>query len=129
MKTKYRIIIALIIITVLSIAIIKANAQDKRFTAFGYTELADKDTHTNAFDYGFNLGAGIEYQMTLMYFKAEVFWFPGLNNIDYFDYKGTLGFNKHFGFNDTFRAYTGFKIGLIQRDWQCNHPMYGGELG
>lgn len=97
-----------------------ANAQDKRFTAFIYTDgvATIKD--------GFNIGAGVDYQMTQMYFKSQVFVFPDLRGKKYIDFGGSVGFNQHFG-RDTWRTYQGFKVALIYRD--DIHPSPGFEIG
>jgi len=96
---------------------ILTNAQDKRFTLSIQTELADRNTHNESFDYGFNLGSTIEYQMTTFYFDAGVYVFPGLNDIDYFHFQATLlGLNWHNKF-DTNRVYIGIiRPGFIIRD-------------
>lgn len=96
-------------------------AQDKRFTVFAYT-----DPNATLKD-GFNIGAGIDYQMTIVYFKAQAFVFPDLRGKKYLEFTGTpIGFNQHL-FNDSFRVYEGFKLGLIKRDY--THPMIGFESG
>lgn len=118
-----------LLIIPLMLIMLMGTAQDKGFFLFGYSELADKNTHTDAFDYGFNLGFGIEYQMTVTYFKAETYWFPDLNGIDYIDYKGTVGLNHHFGYDDKHRVYSGFKAGVIHRNWKGGHMLIGLELG
>lgn len=122
---KYLIIIVMFI---LAFTYDECHAQDKRFTVFTRTELADKNTHNSTFDYGFNVGVGINYQMTTMYFEAEVYIFPDLNGIDYTHVKGTvLGFNHHSRFED-WRFYLGaLNLGLISR--QGPHPMIGQEIG
>jgi hypothetical protein len=85
------------------------------------------NTEPYAYDDGFNIGASIEYQMELMYFKAQAFAFPGLNGKGYFDWEGTLlGFNLRNRF-DTDRIYAGFKVGLIYREGP--HPKAGLEVG
>lgn len=104
-------------------------AQDKRFTFFGRTELADKYTHNDKFDYGFNLGAGVEYQMTILYFNAETYWFPGLNDLDYLHFQGTiLGLNHH-TFDDKWRFAIGLlRPGFILRDGGP-HALFGADAG
>lgn len=105
-------------------------SQDKRFTLSAYTEALDINTHNDSYDYGFNLGVQIEYQMTIMYFDAEVFWVPDLNNLPYFHFQGTvLGFNHHFGGldNDQFRIGLGvIKPGMVRRT--RTHAMIGSDL-
>lgn len=110
-----------------------ANAQDRetdRFTISLRTEPGlDKNTHNTAFNYGVNLGAAIEYQIgnnVPVYIKAQCFAVPELNNINYFDYEGVVGFNYR-NFWDNLRAYGGVKLGLINRQGQ--HPKWGQELG
>lgn len=98
-----------------------AKAQDKRFTVFAFT-----DPNATVKD-GFNMGLGIDYQMTILYFKAQVFVFPDLRGKKYIEVTGTpLGFNQHFGM-DFWRTYQGMKLGLIYRDGP--HPTIGAEAG
>jgi hypothetical protein len=122
----------LIILTIIAIVLTSYNAcygQDKRFTFSGRTELADKNTHNDVFDYGFNIGAQIEYQMTILYFNAEAFYFPGLNNLDYLHFQGTvLGLNHH-SRNEQWRYYIGIlKPGFILRDGGP-HALFGHDIG
>lgn len=104
------------------------HAQDKRFTFSLRTELADKNTHNEAFNYGFNIGSQIEYQMTVNYFNVEVYAFPGLNDIDYYHLQGTiLGFNYH-TWDENWRFYVGLlKPGFIYREGP--HAIFGQDLG
>lgn len=102
--------------------ITRCNAQDKRFTVFGYT-----DPGATVKD-GFNIGVGIEYQMTVNYFKAQTFVFPNLRGKTYTEITGTpLGFNLHFLKNQA-RVYTGLKLGAIIRDGGP-HATAGIEAG
>ena len=105
------------------------NAQDKRFTLSARTELADKNTHTEVFDYGFNIGVEIEYQMNLLFFNAEVYYFPDLNGIDYTHFQGTvLGINYHSRF-DEWRVYASFiRPGFIIREGGP-HALFGQDIG
>ncbi|WP_156133225.1 hypothetical protein [Lacinutrix sp. Hel_I_90] len=112
-------------IVLLTIAILLSSyyaiAQDKRFTIAMY---ADPVATTKN---GFNIGASIDYQMQLMYFKAQVFTFPNLNGTNYTEFTGTpLGFNYHSKFDDL-RIYSGLKLGVIYRDGP--NPTYGVEAG
>jgi len=104
-------------------------SQDKRFTLSVGTELADKNTHNDKFDYGFNIATQIEYQMTLLYFNAEVYWFPALNDIDYLHFQGTvLGFNYHTNM-DRWRLHLGvLRPGFILRDGGP-HALFGHDFG
>lgn len=96
------------------------SAQDKRFTTLVYSEpYAYKD--------GFNIGLGVEYQMTTMYFKAQSFGFPNLNGIDYMDFYGSFGLNQHIGLKEKVRLYQGFKLGFILRN--NVYPTVGAEIG
>lgn len=77
---------------------------------------------------GFNIGISLDYQMTLMYFKLQAFYFPKLNNVDYLELSGVLiGFNYHNNRN-LYRVYSGFKLGTIRRE-QNPFPMIGIESG
>ncbi|WP_044398857.1 hypothetical protein [Lacinutrix sp. Hel_I_90] len=97
------------------------NAQDKRFTIAMYSDPVATTKN------GFNIGASLDYQMTTMYFKAQVFAFPNLNGTNYTEFTGTpLGYNYHSKFDDL-RIYTGLKLGVIYRDGP--NPTYGGEAG
>lgn len=121
MKKAFITLIMLIVVNTIS-------AQHEERFAFGfYTEAADKNTHTDKFDYGFNLGAYIELQGNLMYLRARTFWFPDLNNIPYFDFDGGGGFNWRSKFDQS-RIYVGGFIGAINREgW--GHAKIGLELG
>ena len=99
-----------------------SQAQDVRFTASAFT-----DPIATAKD-GFNIGAAIEYQMSISYFKVQVFSFPDLKGTDYFHLQATvIGFNYHNMWKDL-RIYGGGKIGAIYRGANP-HPTYGGEMG
>lgn len=101
---------------------LSASAQDRyyKFSAFTYTE-------PGAFKDGPNLGIGIDYQMEMMYFKAESFIFPDLNGITYTDLTIGIGFNWHIGTFDTFRVFGGIQGGWIFRDHV--YPTIGPESG
>lgn len=128
MKNK-RIYITLILIITLIFLVLKANAQDVRFTLNLETGIPDRNTHTEQYEYAFNLGGAIEYQMSITYFGAEIYLVPELNDKTYLHLQGTiLGFNKHFNY-DTWRVYLGaIKPGLIFRD-QGTYPMIGFDGG
>ena len=93
------------------------------------TEWADKNTHNEGFDYGFNIGGHIEYQHEnrWLYLRARTFYFPELNNIPYFDFDGGGGLNWR-SWNDVHRIYLGAFTGVINRKgW--GHPKVGLEVG
>lgn len=114
---KKMLVIPLILMTLVATA--QLNTHD-RFTA-------SVNTEAWAYGDGFNFGGAIEYQMELMYFKAQFFAFPNLNGVGYFDWEGTLiGFHNRTRFDDD-RFYGGFKVGLIHR--QGPHPKVGFEIG
>ena len=76
---------------------------------------------------GFNIGVSADYQMNLMYFKAQLFSFPDLNGISYTEITGTpIGFNYHSPW-DEYRIYGGIKLGFIYR--QGLHGTVGLEGG
>lgn len=119
MKTlKNYLIIALMFLMVF--ATDKCQSQDKRFTVFTYTD------PVATYKDGFNIGIGIDYQMTLIYIKTQVFVFPDLRGKKYIEATGSIGFNQHFGM-DSWRTYQGIKVGLIQRD--APHATAGLEIG
>ena len=105
------------------------SAQDVRFTASIYSEPQHFSTELWEEADGFNIGLGIEYQMTITYFDIDMYMFPNLNGADYFEIQGTLlGFNHHSRFRDW-----RFKLGLIKpgfnkRDNQT-YPMIGSDVG
>ena len=108
--------------TLAILATITTFSQDKRFTFGIYTEpnAIVKD--------GFNIGAEIEYQMHLMYFKAGVYTFPNLNNVGYTQLYGVpLGFNFHSKF-DEWRYFAGLQLGVNYREGNPN-PIAGPETG
>lgn len=93
------------------LAVICGNAQDKRFASYLITDPTEQ----------FNIGAGLEYQMTISYFKVEL-------QVQGNDIKaqGTLlGFNYHY---DNFRGFAGGKAGLVRR-YNYTYPMLGIETG
>jgi len=99
-----------------------AKAQDVRFKAFTFTDPVATSTD------GFNIGLGIEYQMSVVYFKAQTFVFPDLRGYTYTELTGVpLGFNYHDRFRNL-RAFAGLKLGVILRGGAPN-PTYGGETG
>lgn len=99
-----------------------ANTQEDRFTASLYTE------PQLYFSNGFSIGAAIEYQAEFgMYFKAQTYYFPNLNGIDYTDVEGVVGFDYRSVLHD-WRLFVGAKIGAINREgW--GHPKSGLEAG
>jgi len=120
-KTNKIITLSILIVTFLFIGLKTAEAQDKRFAAF-----AKVDPNATLKD-GFNIGLGVEYQMTVMYFKAQLFAFPELRGKNYFDYTASVGFNHHTRFEE-WRIYAGMKAGTIFRDG-TPFPTYGFETG
>jgi len=118
-----------LIVLLLMLVALSSYSQDKRFTLFARTELADKNTHNDVYDYGFNIGVGINYQMTIVYFEAETYWFPDLNRIDYLHFQGTLlGFNHH-AMKDRLRLFVGLiRPGFILRGGE-GHALFGHDFG
>lgn len=104
---------------VLLMLMLNTNAQDKRFTAYTFGHPLHSD--------GFNIGIGVDYQMTIMYFKAHVYTFPDLNGITYTELAGGVGINKHFGMFDTVRIFAGIKAGVLHRNGP--YRLLGGEIG
>lgn len=104
-------------------------SQDKRFTLSAHFEVPDKNTHTDKLDFGFNMGLELDYQRTVMYNNAEIYYFPDLNGLDYFHVEGTLlGFNW-FDMDDYWRYYLGLlKGGFILRP-RTFGPMVGSDIG
>ena len=120
-STKLIILILMLFFTVIALAQEASLNQEKElmFTATLFTDpnAAHKD--------GFNLGASVDFQMKYMYFKAQVFAFPNLNNVSYTEISGTpLGFNYHL---NSVRLYTGLKLGFVIRAGM--HPLAGLEGG
>ena len=114
-------IVAITLIGILAISH-QCHSQDKRFATYIYTE-------PQVYDDSFNFGVGIEYQMTMMYFKAAMFAAPALNKASYLEFNGTLlGFNIH-SRNENLRAFCGFKMGFNIRNGKYAYPMAGGEFG
>lgn len=105
-------------------------AQDVRFTASLYSEPQHYISAFTRHDDGFNIGAQIEYQMTLTYVNAEIFLFPDLNGLDYAHFQATLlGFNFHDRDYNT-RIHLGvIKLGMVTRNFDGWHPMVGVDLG
>ncbi|TXE18599.1 hypothetical protein ES692_06030 [Psychroserpens burtonensis] len=124
MKTIFKYTIVMLML----MHITKIEAQDKRFTFSVYTEPQHYSTDIwNEAD-GFNIGLAIEYQMTIMYLKAQTFIFPDLNGATYFDFQATLiGFNHH-SKRDNYRIFAGGKAGLIKRE-SYTYPVVGLEYG
>lgn len=105
------------------------SAQDVRFSANIYAEPQHYTPELWDKADGFNIGAGIEYQMTVVYFDADVFFFPDLNGVSYFHAQGTvLGFNSHSKWREwRFKAGV-IKPGLIRRS-EFTYPMIGSDIG
>jgi len=97
----------------------QAQDREQKFAAYTITD-------PFAYNDGFNIGVGIEYQMNYMYFGAQAFTFPDLNGITYSHFIGTIGFNIH-SYNGTLRGYAGLNGGTIIRNG--NHALVGGEAG
>ena len=77
---------------------------------------------------GANIGVSQEYQMNVMYFKAQMFLFPNLRGKTLVEMTAVpLGFNYHQKFDD-WRVYGGLKLGAIFRD-KTAYGTYGGEMG
>jgi hypothetical protein len=116
----------LVILTVLALNL--SSAQE-RFVIGLSTELADKNTHNNVYDYGFNLGARAELQLDnrFVYISARAFVFPELNDLTYFDYDLRAGLNYRDRWDEN-RIYLGGLIGNIKRDGY-KYPKVGIEAG
>ena len=114
-----------LIVALLMILGLKIHSQDKRFVVFQQFEtlqLYDK-IRLNTF----NLGYGIEYQMTYFFFKAQFLSDFKRDGIDYLDMEGVVGVNVHSRFED-WRYYLGAKLGAIYREgW--GHEKTGIEGG
>ncbi|MDO5980784.1 hypothetical protein [Flavivirga spongiicola] len=112
----------IIIVIIMFIASTVLQAQDKRYTVFG--SIDPGATYKD----GFNIGVGVEYQMTYTYVKTQLFAFPDLRGKDYFEWTSVpfTSINLHSLF-DEWRYYSGFKIGLIKRE--AVHPTIGFEAG
>lgn len=110
-----------ILILLLSISFIShSQDREKKFAVYAMTE-------PGAYDNGFNIGAGIEYQMNLMYFGAQVFTFPNLNGVTYNHVIATIGFNYHNKWNE-YRIFAGLRGGPIVRK-DCPSALMGFEVG
>lgn len=105
---------------------LSAQDREKKFSFFGFTDpVATKKD-------GFNIGVGINYQMSLMYFEAKGFVFPDLRGNSYYDLTGTVGFNKHLWDDSKWfqlRVYAGGRGGKIWRDSGHGGGTIGGEIG
>lgn len=106
------------------------NAQDNssdKFTLGIKTEALDNNTHNDSYDYGFNAGVELQYQMERFYIKPTVFYAPTLNNIPYFDFDVRVGIHWR-SKRDESRIFLGGLIGAINREgW--GHGKIGAELG
>lgn len=97
-----------IIILFLFAFMFKAHSQD-RDQKFSVAMLSSVNgTYNN----GFNLGASLDYQMDLTYFKAQLFMLPQLNGLSYKEISAVpVGFNYHSFWNE-YRIYAGLKLGF-----------------
>ncbi len=93
--------------------------RDKKFATY---------TTTDPFAYsdGFNIGAGVEYQMNYIYVGAQAFTFPNLNDVTYNHLIGSVGFNLH-SWDSRWRGYIGGRAGFIFR--KGGHALMGIEAG
>ncbi len=105
------------------------SAQDVRFSANIYTQPQHYSKAIWSKANGFNIGAGIEYQMSLMYFDVDFYLFPNLNNVSYTHIQSTVfGINYHNRFRDVRIKLGIFKPGLIKRG-KFTYPMAGSDFG
>lgn len=117
----------LLAMMIFGISLQAQNNSDDRFTLGLKTELLDDNTHNDSFDYGFNIGAELQYQMKTIYIKPTVFYAPTLNDIPYFDIDARVGFNWR-SQRDESRIFIGGILGVINREgW--GHAKVGAELG
>lgn len=115
---KIKLIGVIIILTIIGMATAQLSAQndDKRFTYSLYTDPGASVNEAKQGNSWFNIGTAIEYQMTITYFKAQVFVFPDLRGNTYLEMAGVpLGINIHAGQWEQVRMYQGLKIGGIKR--------------
>lgn len=118
-------IILMLIETLIFIFCMKASSQDVRTTLGLYS-----DPNATRID-GFNIGMTLDYQRQIGYNKVNIFWFPNLRGLDYFEVSATvLGFNKHIGYFKIHRLHAGFKLGAVFRESSGTpNPMLGFESG
>lgn len=117
-------VIIMFIQLLIFIACMSARAQDVRTTLGVYS-----DPNATTKD-GFNIGATLDYQRTVMYNKVNVFYFPKLRGVDYLEVSATLlGFNAHIGYFNTHRLHVGYKVGGVFRETGAPHPIMGFEVG
>jgi len=116
------------LLLLIALCTLTVQAQE-RFTFGLWTEAADKNTHNDVFDYGFNIGAkiGLQLDNKIVYIAANAFAFPELNNIGYYDFDGRFGLNFRDRF-DNHRVFMGGIVGLIKRK-QYTYPKLGVEIG
>jgi hypothetical protein len=120
--------ISIVIIILMAFVNSKLEAQERISVGFN-TELADKNTHNDTFDYGFNIGGVIQLELAnrLVYVRARTFYFPELNDISYFDFDAGAGLNWRDAWDEN-RIYAGVFAGAINRQgW--GHGKVGIEVG
>jgi len=96
--------------------------------AFGQT-LLTVSTSPGSWDDGLSGGIGIEKQENILYYGAEVYYFPQLNNIDYAHVIGRFGLNFGLDRYETFKVFSGFRGGRIMRGSKFAYALLGGEIG
>lgn len=79
---------------------------------------------------GFNIGVNYDHQNRTIYYGAQLFVFPDLNDLDYVHIIGRFGFNKEWGRFNKFRVFAGGRGGLIYREGGgLNYALLGAEIG
>jgi hypothetical protein len=116
-------LIGIIVIVIFSILSNKMNAQEQ-FNIGIYSEPQHYTTSLNQEADGFNIGAHLEYTGRWIYTKAETYYFPQLNDINFLSLGGAVGFNYK---PNQWRFFTGLVLGVVNRT--KTHPYLGGEIG
>lgn len=86
-------------------------------------------TSPGSWDDGPSAGIGIEKQENILYYGAEAYYFPQLNNIDYAHIIGRFGINLKLDHYETFKIFGGFRGGRIMRGGDFAYALLGGEFG
>lgn len=90
------------------------------------------DVSPGSWDDGFSIGATYEHQNRTIYVGPQLYYFPGLNELDFLSVGGRFGFNKEWEFSNFTKAriYLGGRGGVIYREtggW--NYAYLGAEIG
>lgn len=116
------------IVVILSLQSVYSQSSER--DEHGQSSMITFVTSPGSWDDGYSLGFGYEHHNTYVYYGAELYWFPGLNEYDYGHAIGRFGFNQEWGKKTTFRVHGGARLGAIYRETAGSaYSNMGVEMG